>query len=158
MSIFGQNKQGDNGHNREEWRLYFSPHNTLIMELYLVVKPSLIKNSGLGLFTALPLCEGQTIGIITGTPVEQKQRRASSVSIDCVSSRFGTFYIHSLLDDKSKNPFFGMGLANTALISKNRPKGRVRKNHAAIHNDLVMITTMAQDSSQEILIDYNIDY
>ena len=50
-----------------------------------------------------------------------------------------------------------MGLANTALITKKRPKGRARKNHAVIHNDLVVITTMARDSSQEILIDYNID-
>lgn len=157
VSIFGQKKQGDNGHNREEWRLYFNPHNTSIMELYLVVKPSLIPNSGLGLFTALPLCEGQTIGILTGTPVHKKQPRASSVLIDRVTSKFGMFYIHRLLDDKSKNPFFGMGLANTALITKKRPKGRARKNHAVIHNDLVVITTMARDSSQEILIDYNID-
>ena len=91
--IFGQEKQGDNGHNREEWRLYCSPRNTLIMELYLVVKPSLIKNAGVGLFTVLPLCEDQTIGIITGIPNEQKQPRASSVSIDRVSTKFGTFYI-----------------------------------------------------------------
>ena len=49
-----------------------------------------------------------------------------------------------------------MGLANTALISKKKPKGRARKNHAHIRNDCVVETTMAKDSSQEILIDYNI--
>ena len=91
VSIFGQQKTGNNGNIGEEWRLYFTPHDTLIRELYRVVKPSLIPGAGLGLFTALSLCEDQTIGIMTGTPVAQSSQGESSVDIDIVSSMFGMF-------------------------------------------------------------------
>ena len=170
VSIFGQQNKGNNGNIGEEWRLYFTPHNTSIKELYLVVKPSLIPGAGLGLFTALPLCNNQTIGIMTGTlvaqssqgassvdidtPVAQSSQGASSVEFDFFSSKFGTYEADRIVDGTSNNPFFGMGLANSASFSRDKPQGRARKNHAVIYKDLVVTTTMARNSKQEILINY----
>ena len=136
---------------RNEYHLFFTPHQTNIKQAYLVCKESLIPDAGYGIFNQLPLRKGQIIGCLFGFEKCKKTHGYDMANKEITGydfqSHYGTLNAvcgmnTKLYRGKKPHPLFGMHMLNDIEMEKRvagAKRSTLRESYAYFNDDLSVV-------------------